>query len=254
MARSAVSKCFEDFSKSKSSSELKVANEGKRHGEVWRLVNEVKGRKKNKIGQISGKSSEDRLQTWFMHFKNLLGNHPTVNDEDGDIPTIFTDIDIDDSMFTIAELKRVKSSLRQGKSAGPDGIPPEVFKHCELDDILLNICNTALMKGDKPEQWSLSHIIPVPKSGSPTKPDNCRGISLTCTSAKIYNRMILNRKRSAIDPKLIDYQNGFREKRSTVTQIIALRRIIEEVKKNNLPAVLTFIDFKKAFDSIHWGK
>ena len=32
---------------------------------------------------------------------------------------------------------------------------------------------------------------------------------------------------------------------------MALRRIIEEVKKNNLAAVLCFIYFKKAFDSIH---
>ena len=41
------------------------------------------------------------------------------------------------------------------------------------------------------------------------------------------------------------------EGRSTVTQILALRRIIEEVKKNNMEAVLCFIDFKKAFDSIN---
>ena len=34
---------------------------------------------------------------------------------------------------------------------------------------------------------------------------------------------------------------------------MALRRLIEEVKKNNLTAVLCFIDFKKAFDSIHRG-
>ena len=33
--------------------------------------------------------------------------------------------------------------------------------------------------------------------------------------------------------------------------ILALRRIIEEVKKNNLTAVLCFIDFKKSYDSIH---
>ena len=32
-----------------------------------------------------------------------------------------------------------------------------------------------------------------------------------------------------------------------------MRRLIEEVKKNNLTAVLCFIDFKKAFDSIHRG-
>ena len=36
-------------------------------------------------------------------------------------------------------------------------------------------------------------------------------------------------------------------------QVLALRRIIEGVKRKHLPAVMTFIDFKKAFDSIHRG-
>ena len=49
-------------------------------------------------------------------------------------------------------------------------------------------------------------------------------------------------------------QNGFRPKRTTVAQILTLRRIIEGVKANNIKAVMTFIDFKKAFDSIHRGK
>ena len=42
--------------------------------------------------------------------------------------------------------------------------------------------------------------------------------------------------------------------RTTVAQILSLRRIIEGVKGNNLKEILTFIDFKKAFDSIHRGK
>ena len=95
--------------------------------------------------------------------------------------------------------------------------------------------------------------MPVPKSGDLSKPDNYRGISLTCIIAKVYNRMILNRVRQAIDPLLRKNQNGFREGRTTTSQILALRRMIEEVKKNNLTAVLCFIDFKKAFDSIHRG-
>ena len=66
--------------------------------------------------------------------------------------------------------------------------------------------------------------------------------------------MILNRIRGVIDPKLRYNQNGFRPKRTTVAQILALRRIIEEAKRNNLKAVLTFIDFKKAFDSINRKK
>ena len=101
--------------------------------------------------------------------------------------------------------------------------------------------------------WSLSNIVPVPKSGDLSKPDNYRGISLTCITAKVYNRMILNRVRPAIDPHLRENQNGFREGRTTTIQILALRRMIEEVKKDNLSAVLCFIDFKKAFDSIHRG-
>ena len=71
---------------------------------------------------------------------------------------------------------------------------------------------------------------------------------------KIYNRLILNRIRSVIDPRLRRNQNGFRSNRTTVAQILALRRIIEGVKANNLSAVITFIDFKKAFDTIHRGK
>ena len=97
--------------------------------------------------------------------------------------------------------------------------------------------------------WPLSNIIPVPKCGDPPKPDNYRGISLTCITAKGYHRMILNRTRHAIDPHLRENQN-FRGERTTLAQILALRRLIEEVKKNNLTAVLCFIDFK-AFDSIY---
>merc|ERR1712030_833 len=79
-------------------------------------------------------------------------------------------------------------------------------------------------------------------------------ISLICIIAKMYNRLILNRIRSVIDPKLRYNQNGFCSNRTTVAQILALRRIIEGVQAYNLPAIITFIDFKKAVDTIHMGK
>ena len=110
------------------------------------------------------------------------------------------------------------------------------------------------MENDKPDLWSYMNIVPVPKSGDLTNTNNYRGKSLICIIAKIYNRLILNRIRSVIDVKLRYNQNGFRPKRTTVAQILALRRIIEGVKANNLSAILTFIDFRKAFDSIHRGK
>ena len=46
-------------------------------------------------------------------------------------------------------------------------------------------------------------------------------------------------------------QNGFRPLRSTSSQILAFRRrLVEEVTNYKAEAVLTFIDLRKAFDSI----
>ena len=233
---------------------IESAHGERRYSESWKVINEMTGRKKAKKGQVAGASAEERVDTWFTHFSNLLGNAPDIEDADEDIPDILTNLDINDGPFTAAELAKVKATLQQGKSAGPDGIPPEVFKNCEIDIIILKICNLALINNEVPSQWSLSNIIPVPKTGDLGKTDNYRGISLTCIIAKMFNRMILNRLRSAIDPHLRDNQNGFRERRSTTSHILALRRTIEEVKSNNLTAILTFIDFRKAFDSIHRGK
>ena len=71
---------------------------------------------------------------------------------------------------------------------------------------------------------------------------------------KTYNRMILNRIRPVLDSLLRLNQNGFRQKTSTVGQILAIRRILEGIKDTNLAAIFIFIDFKKALDSIHRGK
>ena len=128
------------------------------------------------------------------------------------------------------------------------------YQKCDLDDILLNFANRLLLNHDKPAQWSTSNIIRVPKKGDLSKAGNYRGISLNAISAKLVNRLILNRIQPTLDKKLRSNQNGFRPGRSTQSQILALRRLIEGVKARHLPAVILFVDFRKAFDSIHRGK
>ena len=66
--------------------------------------------------------------------------------------------------------------------------------------------------------------------------------------------MLLNIIRPEVDKILRKNQNGFRTNRSTTGQILTVRRIIEGVNEKNLTATLLFIDFSKAFDSIHRGK
>ena len=57
-----------------------------------------------------------------------------------------------------------------------------------------------------------------------------------------------------IDNILRKNQNGFQRNRSTTSQILTIRRILEGVWAKNLQATLLFVDFTKAFDSIHRGK
>ena len=101
-----------------------------------------------------------------------------------------------------------------------------------------------------PQQFSTFNIIPIPKKGNLSLPGSYRGIVITSFVAKIINKVFLNKICPCIDPHLRGNQSGFRPGRSTTIQTLALRRIIEEVEKNNLPAVMVFIDFCKAFDSI----
>ena len=97
------------------------------------------------------------------------------------------------------------------------------------------------------------NIIPIHKKGDISS-SNYRGISLTTLVAKTYNRMIINIIRPHLDCHLRKNQNGFRNGRTTTIQILVLRRLIEGVKDMNLEAILIFIDFKKAFDTILRGK
>ena len=91
---------------------------------------------------------------------------------------------------------------------------------------------------------------PFPKKGELGLAKNCRGITLT----SIYNALLHNRIEPKIENILWKNQNGFRRNRSTTSQILTIRRILEGVRAKNLEATILFVDFTKAFDTIHRGK
>ena len=82
---------------------------------------------------------------------------------------------------------------------------------------------------------------------------NYRGISLSSQVANTINTMILNRIMSKIDIHLCHNQNGFRPRRSTTAHILAIRRLIEGIQNRNKKSIILYVDFRKAFDSIHRG-
>ena len=151
-----------------------------------------------------------------------MGEKPAqTEDADEQIQTIFENLNIDDGDFTIEEYRKAKKACKEGKKPGEDGIVPEILTRCDLDEIMLGFCNQCHRGEEKPKLWSINNIKPLPKKGDLGYTKNYRGISLSALITKILNRMILNRISPKIDPLLRANQNGFREVRTTIGQILA---------------------------------
>ena len=58
---------------------------------------------------------------------------------------------------------------------------------------------------------------------------------------------------SKIDIHLRHNRNGFRPGRSTTAHILEILGLIEGIQNRNKKAIISYIDFRKAFDSIHRG-
>ena len=219
---------------------------------AWQTINEVSKRKITTKAKLKAANQQERIKLWKQHFENLLGNPPKVTRE---LITriISKQLDIKQGPFTQEELDSVLKKIKNRKAAGLDEIPPEVWKTRQFYDILLRYCN-AVYNQNTIHRWMKGCILPFPKKGGLRLAKNYRGITLTSIAAKIYNALLWNRIEPKINNILRKTQNGFRRNRSTTSQILTIRRILEGVRTKNLLATLLFVDFTKAFDSIHRGR
>ena len=125
-----------------------------KHRESWKLINNISGRKTTQKSIIKAKNKEERIQKWYNHFKNLLGKDANVEGNfEEKLTPVLQNLDISDCPFTLEEYEKAKRSLIEGKATGPDGIPSEVLKRCNIDEIILKFINS-LLEGEKPDQWS----------------------------------------------------------------------------------------------------
>ena len=69
--------------------------------------------------------------------------------------------------------------------------------------------------------------------------------------SKIFCRMLLERIKRGVDKKLRKEQAGFRSKKSTTEHIFILRNILEQANEWRVGPYVHFVDFEKAFDSVH---
>ena len=156
-------------------------------------------------------------------------------------------------LFSKSEFELVLKTLPE-TSSGSDNIYPVFFKR--LTDkwkvILLQLINKLWQEANFPKIWKNGTSIMIPKPNKPYKVENHRFITLLPVGGKIYERLVKERLRFAIDEAnlLQDIQTGFRRERNTVDNLIMMQRDIIDALDNGKVMIAVFLDVKGAFDNL----
>lgn len=229
--------------------------------ELYKSLNGIYGpRKSSTVPLLSAdgntllQTPEDIKERWTEHFTQLLSVSSTVDD------SIIHNLEQKETVESLADvptLDEVEKAIRQmkcGKSAGPDGIPPEIFVYGgpevakNLHEIIVIIWNSENI----PAELINANIITIFKKNDRHNVSNYRGISLLAVAGKILARIMLNRMRDPISECVLpESQCGFRGNRGTADMVFALRQIMEKSREQNCPLFMSFVDFTKAFDTVH---
>ncbi|RXM33269.1 LINE-1 retrotransposable element ORF2 protein [Acipenser ruthenus] len=95
-------------------------------------------------------------------------------------------------------------------------------------------------------------IVPILKKGDNRECKNYRGISLLSITGKAFMKIIQSRLQKHREQTSREEQAGFRPNRGCCDQIFAIRQLMEERIRCGKRTIIVFIDFKSAFDCVHW--
>ncbi|KAK1798816.1 hypothetical protein P4O66_007096, partial [Electrophorus voltai] len=228
---------------------------------LYRIVLELTGAWGNSSAPIKNKDGvflltrEEQDARWVEHFKETLNQSTPANTYDFGATPPPPDLVVSLDLITIEETKVAIRTLKANKAPGLDEIAPEMLKHGgdTIVNTLIVLLNKCWQDQSVPSDWRKEVIVKLPKKGNTADCNNWRGITLLLVPGKVFCSVLLRRLQQAEDEILREEQAGFREGRSCSEQIYTLRNIIEQCIEFQRPLLINFIDFKKAFDSVHRG-
>lgn len=117
---------------------------------------------------------------------------------------------------------------------------------------LTHLINCCIREGVYPGEFKKSKVIPVFKKGDCDAMSNYRPITLVPAVSKIFEHLLKNQLYAyfEINNIFIDYQFGFRQKRSTTNAILSMLEYIVEGFEQCQHVGAILCDLSKAFDCI----
>jgi hypothetical protein len=170
-----------------------------------------------------------------------------------------------DSPISDGEIFKALRRLKVGKAGGVDGILSSILKPAagavgtnkkgevnEVVEALSLLFNFVFKHEVWPERWGKGIVFPLYKEDSRLDPGNYRPITLLSIVGKLFGSIIENRLSTWSEKfnVLSDHQGGFRRGRGTPDLIFLLREIILARKSLGYATFSTFIDARKAFDTV----
>lgn len=192
----------------------------------------------------------ERAQMFNKHFSDVFirDDHKPFSAQSKTSVSLMN-INLDpDRVYTY--LKHFKRKL----SYGPDNIPSIVLQSLAvvLAEPLSMIFKESLTTGNMPNLWKQSIVVPVHKKDDPSIVNNYRPISLTCTSCRVLERMLVYEMRTHLwsNHLVAPQQFGFLDGRSTISQMVEYVSFISSELGAKRIVDSIYLDVAKAFDTV----
>ena len=235
--------------------DIETANRVGNVREVARLTKALTGRGKHRgnimpTKDVDGKpltESKQLLDAW----QEFIGRKFMCADIPGAAYAPVTADDDNDGDVMQEELETCLRVLHDNKAPSCDGIPIEAYRGSpaekqELFAIVRLMWQTEVI----PPALVRGTFVILYKKGPRDNFANYRAIGIMCHSYKLLSMLVLHRMRYTVESRLAETRAGIHQERGCRDTVLLLRLLMDAVLRAGKQAVVTFIDYRAAFDTI----
>ena len=216
---------------------------------------------KNNMTSSNPKAIMDELKSFYSDLYNNRSEddteeftNPFLNDPQ--IPKLSKILrNACEGQLTVTECFNTLSSFKNNKTPGNDGLTVEFYKAFwnQIGNVLVDCLNYSHEHGELSTSQKQALIILLEKENRDRRfIKNWRPISSINVDAKIGSKAIAKRLEKTL-PTIIHYnQNAYVKGRTMFDAARTIDDILDFCKAENESAILTTLDFEKAFDSLKW--